>query len=118
MKKFLALFFVSLVLISGCSKKLTTPAETPTPSADAQQNKEEQLADKMNDTTYAGKVTEITDETITILMDEKVSETFTLNERAKNDIRILKVEVDKRVIIKFESAENREITGIEVITTE
>ena len=107
---------VSVLLFSGCSKKLTTPAESPSPSETPKA--ETQLADKMNDTTYAGKVTEITDTAITILMDGKVSETFDLNERAKNDIRILKVEKDKRVIIKFDSAENRNITGIEVITTE
>ena len=113
MKKFLALFFVFMILISGCSKKLTEPSQEMQQDQTAVQS-----ADKINDTTYAGRVTEITDETITIIMDEKTNETFNLNERARNDIRILQVDVDKRVIINFESAESREITGIEVITSE
>ena len=116
MKKILAFMLVSVLLFSGCSKKLVTPSESPTPSETP--TAETELADKMNDTTYAGKVTEITDTSITILMDEKVSETFDLNEKAKSDIRILKIEKDNRVIINFDSAENRNITGVELITSE
>ncbi len=111
MKKILVFMMVSVLLFSGCAKKLTTPSESPSTS-------ETQLADKINDTTYAGKVTEITDTTITILMNEKTSETFDLNEKAKNDIRVLDIKTDKRIIINFDSAENRNITGIEVITSE
>lgn len=107
---------VSVLLFSGCAKKLTTPSENP--SASEPPKLQAQLSDKINDTTYAGKVTEITDTTITILMNEKESETFDLNEKAKNDIQVLDIKTDNRIIINFDSAENRNITGIEVITSE
>lgn len=114
MKKLSVFFLIFAILLSGCGKKLTTPA----PSPEASPTEGVQLADKITDTAYAGRVTEITDSAITIIMDEKVSETFNLNERAKNDIRVLEVTVDKRVIVNFKSAQDREITGIEVIKSE
>jgi len=108
MKKILALLFAVMFIVSGCGKKT---AEVP------EVQEEVILKDKVNETAYAGRVTEITDKTITIIMDEKVSETFNLNEKAKNDIKALGVEVDKRVLINFDTAENREIESVEVELT-
>ena len=108
MKKFLALLLVLMFVFVGCANNSGNEVEN------TDNSQETVLADKVNDTAYAGRVTEITDKTITIIMDETVSETFNLNEKAKKDIEVLKVEVDKRVVINFDTVENREITSIEV----
>lgn len=119
MKKSLILIFALLICLSACDKKgetstpETSPLPTETPKITASQ-----YPDKINETTYAGRLTDLTDTTITIIMDEKTTEVFNLNERAKRDIDILKIEVGNRIIIEFDSPETRNITSVQKIQTE
>ena len=112
MKKLLVLSLAVILVFGGCGKKAeNTVPETP------EANQEIALKDKVNETAYAGRVTEITDKEITIIMDEVVSETFKLNDKAKNDIKALDIKVDSRILINFDTVENREITSVEVELT-
>ena len=115
MKKLAILLSVLLIFTAGCSKNEAPREATPTEPTPTE---ELTLEDKIFDNVYAGTVTEITDTEITILMDKRISETFTLNDRAKEDIKDFSIEKDTRVIVKFVSPEDRTITAIEKIVVE
>ena len=108
MKKLFITVFALMFVLCGCGNKTEEkPALTP-------EQENAVIKDTVNDTAFAGKVTEITDKEITILMGDSVSETFKLNEKAKKDIEVLEIKAGQRVVINFDTVENREITSVEV----
>ena len=118
MKKTIVLILACLLCLTACGKKDTTVTPTPTATATPKKVTASQYPDKINETTYAGRLTELTDTTIKIIMDEETEETFELNDRAKRDIEILKIEVGNRIIIEFESPETTKITTVQKIQSE
>ena len=121
MKILLCILAISLI-ISGCTANNSSPIRTiepsVTPGTQSQDMIDTAQSDKINDTTYAGKLTKLTDTEITIVMDGKTTEVFKLNDKAKRDIEILKIEVDDRIIIVFDSPESRNITAVQKIRSE
>jgi len=116
MKKIALLLILTLIFATGCSK--SAEPEAPKTPTQATPKEELELKDRIFENVYAGRVTEITDTEITIKMDERVDETFELNDRAKADIKDFEIAVDSRIIVKFVSPEDRTITAIEVIKSE
>ena len=114
MKKLALLLSVILLFSFGCAK----PQERENTPTTVTPEEEIELKDKMFDNVYAGRVTEITDTEITIKRDDRIEETFTLNDRAKEDIKDFEIKEGLRIIVKFVSPEDRSITALEVIRAE
>lgn len=126
---FAAVVLVALIAfeLSQCMRK---PAEAPTDKSEITQQDETQtdeestaqqyLSDMLSDTYYRGRVTEITDDEITIILDEIQPYTFKLSDDARKDIEVLKIAVDNRVIVTFDTAEDGTLTAtkIDVVTSE
>lgn len=116
---------LAVILVFALPHLVNSPQDTQTPQTEQSQKAEKvpdepYLRDKIGDTYYRGRVTEITDDEITIILDETQPYTYKLTENAKKDIEVLEIAVDKRVIVHFESAEDGTVTAtsIEVITSE
>ena len=116
---------LAVILVFAIPHFVNKPQDTQVPQTEQAQNKESvpdepYLSDKIGDTYYKGRVTEITDDEITIILDETQPYTYKLTENAKKDIEVLEIAVDTRVIVNFEAAEDGTMTAtsIEVITSE
>ena len=125
-----AVIIVIVLIVFGltqCMKKSAEAPQTDTTEQaqateeQAEERKDEQyLSDKLSDTYYRGRVTEITDDEITIILDEVQPYTFKLSDSARKDIEVLGIAVDNRVIVTFNTAEDGTLTAdkIDIVTSE
>ena len=114
----LTAFAISILfMLSACSTPSKAP-ETGQQSAGEivlpKKKKTTVAHDKLGETFYAGRVTEIGDNDFTIILGEEECIKYSMSDKARQDIESLGIDVDTRVIVTFEKSTDGTLTALSV----
>jgi len=95
------------------SSSKNAPTPTPTPPTYGS------MGNKISETAYAGTLMEVNEDKIVVSVDNE-NYTYFLTERAKNDIKVLNIQANDKIIVNFTKFDdtNLQAESIEKIQSE